>query len=617
MIETWFSQDLQNAVPVRTIEGNVFSMDNNGNKIGVRVFNNGQAANLSGSISANVIRADGATVAVSGTASGNEAWIVLPQTCYAVPGVITVILKNTVSSDVTTLLAVVANVYRSSTDSAVDPGTVIPSIETLIAAIEAAVATVPADYASLTGYTKDILSLESGTYSDSDGTTKTASTARQRNRSPLWVGNIAGLTIPSGYECYVFCLDGTLSKIGTVNWTNTYLNMFNCTSGTEYINIVFRSISSPSSDISSVTLLPGIIWQGAESTVPIWNVAPYGIYIDGFDVVVNQNGFGFKVDKNVYYIAPTDMETVTRFTPSNINNPYVLVVDITKLTNGVRNNPGTVMKITESGDRDLNSGRYAVVAEFHTGQWYMVCDFAWMDKPRAKAVNGILLQTHIIAHKGGSAAEANTMANFTAAYNAGYKAVECDVQFTSDGVMVLCHDASFTVGSTTYVIASNTYAALVAVKPNLAKFEDLLKLCKRTDMIIDVDFTKTYTTAQTEALYAMIAQYGAQSRCMITCFANTARQLLGHEPMCVCISSVTSTSAADAIYDIMQRAALCFCSISYESVTQALMNYIHGKGALVKVWTVNTAANAKNYITMGADMVISDSLTDSVVTDLT
>lgn len=124
MIETWFSQDLQNAVPVRTIEGNVFSMDNNGNKIGVRVFSGGQAANLSGSISANVIRADGATVAVSGTASGNEAWIVLPQTCYAVPGVITVILKNTVSSDVTTLLAVVANVYRSSTDSAVDPGTV-------------------------------------------------------------------------------------------------------------------------------------------------------------------------------------------------------------------------------------------------------------------------------------------------------------------------------------------------------------------------------------------------------------------------------------------------------------------------------------------------------------
>lgn len=149
MIETWLNQDLQEAVHVRYLDGNVFSMDNNGNKIGVNVFSGGEPVTLSGSISANVIRSDGATVVVSGESSENSAWVVLPQAAYAVPGVISVVIKNTVSSDVTTLGAVVANVYQSTTDTTVDPGQIIPSVQALITSIETAVASIPADYSSL------------------------------------------------------------------------------------------------------------------------------------------------------------------------------------------------------------------------------------------------------------------------------------------------------------------------------------------------------------------------------------------------------------------------------------------------------------------------------------
>lgn len=148
-IETWFNQDLQNAVKVHYIDGNVFSADKNGNVVGVNVFDGGARATLTGSVSGSVIRADGNTVAVVGTLSGNKASIVLPQAAYAVPGVISIVIKLTSGSDITTLCAAVANVYMSATDSAVDPGTIIPSVETLIAEIEAAVASIPADYSSL------------------------------------------------------------------------------------------------------------------------------------------------------------------------------------------------------------------------------------------------------------------------------------------------------------------------------------------------------------------------------------------------------------------------------------------------------------------------------------
>ena len=618
LIETWYNQDLQQPVKVNYLHGNVFSQDNQGNLIGVNVFDGGAPASISGTVSGSAIRADGATVALSGTLSGSAVYVILPSAAYAVPGLLSIVIKLTGGGSTTTLCALVANVYQSATDTAVDPGTIMPSIETLISTIEAAVATIPSDYSSLTGYEKDILVLESGTYSDVDGTTKISNSARQRNKTPLYVGNVAGIIIPSGYECWVQSLDSTLSKIGSsTSWTNTYFNLFNCPSGTEYVNIAFRSISNPSSDISNATIVPSIIWQGAKNTIPRWNVAPYGLYIDGFDVVVNQNGFGLIVDKNTFYVAPTDKTTITRFTAPTVVDPYALVIDLTKLTNNARTNPNDAMKIISIADRDLNSWRYAVVATFYSGMWNFCCDFVWFNKKQFIPVNNILLQEHIIAHKGGNFAEANTIDNFVGAYQAGFKAVECDVQFTSDGVMVLEHDDSFVVDGVTYVIASNTYADLVAVKPNLAKFEDLIVLCKRTDMIIDVDFTKTYTKAQTEALYALISGLGAQSRCLITCFANTARQLLGHEPLPVCISQITSTSAVDTILDIIQKSSLCFCSISYDNVTQALITYMHNKGALVKVWTVNTAPSAVDYIEMGADMIISDSLTDDIITDQT
>ena len=148
-IETWFSQDLKQAVRVHYIDGNVFSADNNGNIIGVNVFDDGEPAALGGTVSASIIRADGATVSATGTLSGNQVSVSLPQSAYAVPGVISVVLKLTSGTDITTLLAVVGNVYQSTTDTVVDPGTIIPSIETLIAAIEAAVASIPADYSDL------------------------------------------------------------------------------------------------------------------------------------------------------------------------------------------------------------------------------------------------------------------------------------------------------------------------------------------------------------------------------------------------------------------------------------------------------------------------------------
>ena len=71
--ETWLNSDLQKPLQVQYLKGNIFSADNEGNKVGVRVFSDGEPVTLAGTVSGNVIRADGATVAVEGVSSGNEA----------------------------------------------------------------------------------------------------------------------------------------------------------------------------------------------------------------------------------------------------------------------------------------------------------------------------------------------------------------------------------------------------------------------------------------------------------------------------------------------------------------------------------------------------------------
>lgn len=141
--------NLNQPVAATFLHGNLFSQDNAGNTINVHVMDNGEPATIGGTVSANVIRADGNTVAVSGAIDGNKAYVILPQACYAVPGRVEIIIKLTQSTTITTIAAIVANVYRSTTDTVVDPGTIIPSIQTLIAEIEEAVDSIPVDYSGL------------------------------------------------------------------------------------------------------------------------------------------------------------------------------------------------------------------------------------------------------------------------------------------------------------------------------------------------------------------------------------------------------------------------------------------------------------------------------------
>lgn len=139
VIETWLEQDLQAPVKVRYLDGNIFSNNGNGNRIGVRVYSNGEPVTLSGTVSGYAVVADGSTVPCTGSRSGNQASILIPPAAYQ-PGAVFISVFLTDGSTVTTLAAVSTTVMQTRTNSQVSPGSVVTDwTQTINAAMQSVV----------------------------------------------------------------------------------------------------------------------------------------------------------------------------------------------------------------------------------------------------------------------------------------------------------------------------------------------------------------------------------------------------------------------------------------------------------------------------------------------
>ena len=132
VIESWITQDLDQPVGVTPLGGNLFSGDNAGNLVGVHLTEGGApASGVTGTVTGYFIRSDGTTVLISGVRSGADVSCTLPLACYGVVGPFSLVIK--VGN--TTVGAVTGYVYQTSTDTVVDPESVIPSVATLLAKI--------------------------------------------------------------------------------------------------------------------------------------------------------------------------------------------------------------------------------------------------------------------------------------------------------------------------------------------------------------------------------------------------------------------------------------------------------------------------------------------------
>ena len=129
--------DLSKIQKVDQLEGPLYQLENGGHTFEITCLMDGAAAEVSGTVSARFLRADETTVYFTGTLSGNVASITLPQSCYNVNGRFGMVIFIAGNDITTAVYAVAGSVYRSTSDTIIDPTEEIPSLEELIAQIEA------------------------------------------------------------------------------------------------------------------------------------------------------------------------------------------------------------------------------------------------------------------------------------------------------------------------------------------------------------------------------------------------------------------------------------------------------------------------------------------------
>lgn len=112
--------------------------DINADRFGIRAFRNGEPESLAGcTVIGYFIRADKSTVVINaGAASGNEAVVTLPASCYVVDGYFSLAIKVTKDGETLTTRIVDGTVITTTTDAIIDPGHSIPSVAELMALID-------------------------------------------------------------------------------------------------------------------------------------------------------------------------------------------------------------------------------------------------------------------------------------------------------------------------------------------------------------------------------------------------------------------------------------------------------------------------------------------------
>jgi glycerophosphoryl diester phosphodiesterase len=220
----------------------------------------------------------------------------------------------------------------------------------------------------------------------------------------------------------------------------------------------------------------------------------------------------------------------------------------------------------------------------------------------------------VTAHRGAKvSAPENTMAAFRAAMEAGADFVELDVQRTSDGEIVVLHDADFMrMGGDPRKIAALTGAEVAGIDigrkydaaftgEHAPPLEQVIDLA-RGHMKINIELKYNVPDpGLAPAVVDLLRRKDFLDQVVITSLDYGAlKQVKGIEP-----NLKTGHIVTAAVGDVVKTEA-DFLSLNSARATPALIRRAHKAGKEVHVWTVNTQEVMQRMIERGVDNIITD-----------
>lgn len=229
----------------------------------------------------------------------------------------------------------------------------------------------------------------------------------------------------------------------------------------------------------------------------------------------------------------------------------------------------------------------------------------------------------VCAHRGfNTIAPENSMAAFGAAVAMGAEEIEFDIWSTSDGVLVSCHDSSLErVSNGEGRIYDHTYDELQKLDfgykfgekfagTKIPTFEEILqKFAGRVIMNIHVKiWDKNFENSMLEEIVALIRKYDAQNHVyfMTTSDAMIKRAMQYAPDIKCCVGFGGNKADPMAIVDRAIALGAYKVQLFKPYFNQAVIDKAHAHGILCNVFWADDPDEARKYIDMGIDTILTN-----------
>lgn len=209
-----------------------------------------------------------------------------------------------------------------------------------------------------------------------------------------------------------------------------------------------------------------------------------------------------------------------------------------------------------------------------------------------------------IAHRGDPVTEReNTLAAFLAAERTGADMVELDLRRTSDGRIVVLHDATLDrLWGVDQAVADLELSEVVSIgsgKLRIPCFEEVLETV-RLDLM--VDFTRADVVE--EALRVARAEE-AMERCLfVTGNVEALHELRRRAPEARI--GLTWNDDGDPPLELLEQLGAEYWNPAFWLVTAERVRLVHEAGRAVSTWTVDETADMEKVIALEVDAVVSN-----------
>ena len=229
-----------------------------------------------------------------------------------------------------------------------------------------------------------------------------------------------------------------------------------------------------------------------------------------------------------------------------------------------------------------------------------------------------------IAHRGaGKLAPENTLAAFRVGASHGYRAFECDVKLSADGVPFLLHDTTLErTTSGTGIAGEHRWSELSRLDAGawhspgfagepLASLEAIAHYCIRNAFALNIEIKPTpgleVATGHAVALAAQRLWAQASVAPLLSSFDPDALQAAQ-----VAVPTLARALLLDGLPGGWFQQALslrCAAAVTAHALMDgALIAQLHGAGMRALVYTVNDPAEAQRLHALGVDGIITDAV---------